>query len=954
MAHGFLTPQAVSGDRFWQNAKDLLDLFAKIKGRKAKKADPKGGPLMAFQQKGQQVEAVKVDVVQDPQKSQPKTSNFLGNSPVAKMLGAGKSDIVAAQKPALPPSLNPKSKGGSFTNLPGISAAPKKLDADVFFKAAQTGVDPQTGRYLSSEERKDFLKKSKAQMNAPASVASAGITSASAEITKGDEAVIGAVTDLSKIVTNLVDAVKAQTASQKQIADKEKATADKLANRALAQNEKNALGEVTKSSGTLTPVGGMGSMSLGGGKGSGGGGLGGPALGVGGKVLAQAVGKRGVGRIGTRLAAKYGGKVAAKAAGRFGAKAAAGMGLKTAGGAVAKSLGKKIPLLGLGLGSIFAVQRAFKGDWLGAGMELASGAASTIPGIGTAGSIGIDAALAARDMGATPFAKGGIISSPTLSLMGEGNKKEGVFPLQGKEGKKTFEMFGQGMIDAQKKNKRDYASIQSAGLRQYYENEGGSEKLAKSLANVWGKITGVLGSLFSGTLNSLMSPANAAAGNPADYLDSGIGGSTAERNAAAFLSTLEGGSGQTAADTFQVMLNRTANAKSGGSMKAYGTTLFDQITAQSQFSPFSAAINDRPTGDRAADEKYGKIRSKLGKNAAERKAKLLEIAGQPDGLAKLQQLFGAGSGSAAAKVLADFESSGVMSKSSAQFVGGAMSFRGYQTEGSRRRAEGGNYIFGAAQGTKAASLNAVSAEPTSGILGMGRLPGLPPTDTMHGQAYGANRRGGRKHAGVDFDIKGNEKFFSRIGGVVTKIGYDPSGYGNYVDIYNDQLKVTERIAEGARVLVQQGQKIAAGTPIVQGETDTGVIHYEIRKDGGGFGLGGTVNPLNFLASINKKAEETARSGGGSPTANRGGQRGSGSSPGSINMAAANPNTGNNLSQTSSQVSMATMGLTSGGGNTTVNNIYNSGGSQQGTPSSNSLSPGASASSTLFNWKAARR
>lgn len=65
-------------------------------------------------------------------------------------------------------------------------------------------------------------------------------------------------------------------------------------------------------------------------------------------------------------------------------------------------------------------------------------------------------------------------------------------------------------LKAQKKNKREYANIQSAGLRQYYENEGGGEKLGRSIASVWGKISGVLGALFSGTLNSLMGSANAA------------------------------------------------------------------------------------------------------------------------------------------------------------------------------------------------------------------------------------------------------------------------------------------------------------------------------------------------------------------------------------------------------------------------------------------------------------
>ena len=38
------------------------------------------------------------------------------------------------------------------------------------------------------------------------------------------------------------------------------------------------------------------------------------------------------------------------------------------------------------------------GDWTGAALELASGAASTFPGAGTAAAVGIDAALIARDI----------------------------------------------------------------------------------------------------------------------------------------------------------------------------------------------------------------------------------------------------------------------------------------------------------------------------------------------------------------------------------------------------------------------------------------------------------------------------------------------------------------------------------------------------------------------------
>jgi len=152
----------------------------------------------------------------------------------------------------------------------------------------------------------------------------------------------------------------------------------------------------------------------------------------------------------------------------------AGKGLaKGVGKGLGKAALKKIPGVGLIAGLGFGVERLMRGDVLGAGLELASGAASTVPGVGTLGSIGIDAALAGRDMGVTPFAKGGIIDSPTLSLMGEGNKKEGVFPLEGREGKKTFLAFGEGMLEAQKRDRKNYAKLQSEGLAEYFDKKGG-------------------------------------------------------------------------------------------------------------------------------------------------------------------------------------------------------------------------------------------------------------------------------------------------------------------------------------------------------------------------------------------------------------------------------------------------------------------------------------------------
>ena len=64
----------------------------------------------------------------------------------------------------------------------------------------------------------------------------------------------------------------------------------------------------------------------------------------------------------------------------------------------AKFAAKKVPIAGFAAGLVFGGWKAIQGDFAGAGMEVASGAAGTIPGVGTAASAGIDCALLAHDM----------------------------------------------------------------------------------------------------------------------------------------------------------------------------------------------------------------------------------------------------------------------------------------------------------------------------------------------------------------------------------------------------------------------------------------------------------------------------------------------------------------------------------------------------------------------------
>ena len=65
-----------------------------------------------------------------------------------------------------------------------------------------------------------------------------------------------------------------------------------------------------------------------------------------------------------------------------------------------KSLLKKIPIISIGAGLIFGAQRALQGDFTGAGLEVLSGVAGTVPVAGTALSAGADATLLAKDLGA--------------------------------------------------------------------------------------------------------------------------------------------------------------------------------------------------------------------------------------------------------------------------------------------------------------------------------------------------------------------------------------------------------------------------------------------------------------------------------------------------------------------------------------------------------------------------
>ncbi|MDX2096334.1 MAG: peptidoglycan-binding protein [Leptolyngbyaceae cyanobacterium bins.59] len=128
---------------------------------------------------------------------------------------------------------------------------------------------------------------------------------------------------------------------------------------------------------------------------------------------------------------------------------------------------------------------------------------------------------------------------------------------------------------------------------------------------------------------------------------------------------------------------------------------------------------------------------------------------------------------------------------------------------------------------------------------------VPPGNTY----YGAPRPDGRKHAGVDtYSPNKNvdtEAPQATLGGKIVKVGYEPNGYGHYVDIYNEKLKMVERIAEFTTPKFTQadvGKTIPSGTVVGIGAHQTTIIHrefrpYETYQKGGyhQYGFEGTVN-----------------------------------------------------------------------------------------------------------------
>ena len=794
------------------------------------------------------------------------------------------------------------SKGGGFVNVPNISPSPSGLNPDAFFAKAVTGVG-DTGEYLTKAERVADFRKSQ-QMRA----ASAGAPSITPD--SGVD-IVAAVNRNTQMIVSLVEAVKAQTKNDSNLVEKQIQGQETLMLRGAAREEEAQLEQGSDLSGFMTPEnfekkkkqekkkeegsklkeffkgpnpfkkdGGCGCspfMPGPGGRGPilggppGGGGLPfpdfvdeyrdmnrrpGSRLGGGGSVTRRVGGGRRATRLATKIGGKGAGKAVAKGLGKFGAK--------------------RIPGLGLLAGIAFGAERAMKGDFLGAAGEVASGA------LGPAG-FAIDAGLAARDAGLTPFANGGIVTSPVAGLVGEAGN-EGIFPLEGKRGEKTFRMFGEGVFQAQKDNDKDFAKLQSMGLKQYYEREGGFKKMGEGLKDFFANLAGGIASLFGGAANAATLDQN--------YLGGG---------------DFSGSSGQDQAMNYfmsQGMSKEQAAGIVGNLMQESGAGLDPKANNGTH-----RGIAQWDANRWAGFEKFAKQK---GLDVNTREAQLQWIMEEMRtgsgglGIKRFKQTKTAEE--AAALFLTDYERSGEKPGQ-----------HGYDNRLKNARALAARQISGGGGGTGGSKLE-------RDILSFRQAR----------TKFGVS--GNRVASDSTFNLAVRELRGAKGGSSINPLADDLS----YQDVHKGRAH-----KEGYGFDIPVGNKEQASF-VIDFFRSRGYETIHGRKEDATGGHDHHVHvqapharAKEFMEAMKPKPKPQAPQGVGKPTPAatqpyRGGGRSSGSSPGSLQASAANPNTGTPMMATSQQVAMASMG--GGTSPTIVNNYYTSSGGNGGV-NPNGVSPG---------------
>ena len=491
MAHGYLTPESANNKdlSLFKTIGDLL----KAMGKRGKDngPPPETGGALAIVKKGQNTDIYKEPDVQEVKVQEEVSKGGAlakrAGSSLMKHMGGALSNMIKRGGPgAITTSGGGPSPGAGRSSGPSASptaATAAPLNAASFLNK-QTGdvdIEGMKAGGFSRDEMIDIVRQAR-QIKRDQGIAPTGETLGDSDLN-----IVAALSRNTDAITTLVKVTQEQTDNDTQLANAEIQSSEAMFTRQLAAAKENAMEKGGDLSSAITP-------DAAGGKAGGGGIMGalGGLLGGKGGGLLKGLGGLGKGLKGLKgLGGKLLGKGAAKGATKGLLKGGLKMGIK------------KIPFLGLGAAALFAGQRALAGDFAGAGLELASGGASMIPGLGTAASLGIDAALMARDATSMPsMAGGGLTSGPKTGYLSMMHGTE--LTLSGTKSRETVKIgegLGEGMFLNRKKHKKDFAKFAADGMTQYYDKESGWDKFVEKFKQVISSI----GTFISDALYNIFS-----------------------------------------------------------------------------------------------------------------------------------------------------------------------------------------------------------------------------------------------------------------------------------------------------------------------------------------------------------------------------------------------------------------------------------------------------------------
>lgn len=119
--------------------------------------------------------------------------------------------------------------------------------------------------------------------------------------------------------------------------------------------------------------------------------------------------------------------------------------------------------------------------------------------------------------------------------------------------------------------------------------------------------------------------------------------------------------------------------------------------------------------------------------------------------------------------------------------------------------------------------------------------------------YGEQRES-HQHAGEDIPVPIGTPIVSPVSGKVARIEVDPSGYGHYMDVIgSDGMLYRYAHLQPGALFKRVGQEVRAGDRLARsgnsGRSSGAHLHFEVRDPNKLYGIDGTVNPLNYLASV---------------------------------------------------------------------------------------------------------